>query len=126
MSIECRDDLPIYDLCLNQGSTTSLSLLFGDDDDNPIDLTGSTLHWKMKDNYDSTTYLIEANSTDVVNSRIEIADQTTNKGEAILIISGNDTALLTPRVTDVHSFYQVDTNDEPIYWFKGQIVFEAT
>jgi len=124
--MECKQEIPVYDLYLNQGQTTTIGLEFADGDGNPIDITNDTFEWNLKDNVDSDTYLIQATNSDVINSRIVISDQTTSKGEATLIISGNDTASLTPKVTDVQNLRWVDSNGEPTFPFKGIFVLKPS
>lgn len=124
--MECKKEIPIYDLFLNQGETVNIGLEFSDGDGNLIDITSDTFEWNLKDNINSDSYLIQATDSGVSNSRIVISNQATNKGEATLIISGNDTADLESKVTDVHNLKWIDSNGEPTFPFKGKLILSPT
>jgi hypothetical protein len=123
--MDCSD-IPKYDMCLNQGESRTLRFDFTDEDDAPIDLTGSTLKFQVKDNINSIPTLLSALSTDVTGSRIEIGDQTTDQGGAYLIIEGADTVDLKYNLSGAQDLLRIDSNGATKYYFKGKFILSPT
>ncbi len=120
------EEIEIYDILIPQNQTVTLFLEFEDENDDAIDLTGSSFKFQVKDNYKSETTLLSASSDDLTGSRIEIEDQATSKGKAKLIIVGADTVGLKAKNTEVQDLLHIDANGEPKYWFKGKFVLSPT
>jgi len=122
----CEQKTPKYDICLDQGQTKSFRLDFEDDNDDPIDLTGSSLKLQVKDNINSTEVLLSASDEDLTGSRIQIEDQVVDKGGAYLIIEGEDTLPLKSNLTGAQDLLRVDSNGNPIYYFRGKFILEPS
>jgi len=97
--MECNKEL-IYDMCLDQGAYDSFLFEYKDEIGNPINLTGATIRFHVKDNYSDEQPVFVADSDETTGSKITIETPATD-GKFLLEIVGDDTVNLSIRKTYV-------------------------
>ncbi len=115
-----------WDLCVKENRDRSFSCIYQDSTPTPIDLTGATVVWEVRDKYSDTEPTISARSDEATGSYIDLLDQDANTGEYILYLKAEDTLGLPTGRTYTHGCYIIDSNGNNIEQWEGEFKIEPT
>jgi len=101
------------------------SVWTNDDDGAPVDISNGLLILQVKDTYTKPAILIDAKSTDLTGSRIEITDGP--NGKFSVVIEGADTLVLDTNRDMVYDLvYIADGDVDGIFIMKGTFTVNPT
>lgn len=103
------------DLTIEQGATFRKTFRWRDSTNTPIDLTGYTARMQIREEYDSSNYIIELTTA---NGGIAITEA---EGVVDLFISDSNTAAITNK-RGVYDLELITPSAEVIKFIKGAVI----